>query len=377
MKRLFKRWFFVFLGFFLIIPFNIYALEKPTHFELNGKIVDISGLDSYLKDTKIFLGGVGETINGYTIRDWIQDGGKAEDEPFYTRSFNHFHNPLKPWDSAGFKGTFKSAILWAQEQGTFGSLFGGNYSWKAVREYYHIALTGRDLSGAIVASTQDDRGKYFGYTFQGVGQLMHLVEDMSVPAHTRDDAHVLYNYEDKVDEIRRTNLGDFQNLLSTPVYFGNAIQNISTLFDTDQYNGTNPPSGNAIGLSEYTNANFFSEDTINNSNFPNPKISDTTTTIVERNFTNTFWNTTYLRQYYLKNCCGETNNNQGYFISAVDYLDYYRLQYPTLSFALPKIPVLDNNVYSDYASLLLPRAVGYSAGLLNYFFRGEITEITI
>jgi len=26
----------------------------------------------------------------------------------------------------------------------------------------------------------------------------------------------------------------------------------------------------------------------------------------------------------------------------------------------------------DYASQLIPRAVGYSAGLLNYFFRGDI-----
>ena len=33
---------------------------------------------------------------------------------------------------------------------------------------------------------------------------------------------------------------------------------------------------------------------------------------------------------------------------------------------------LDDNVYKDYASLLLPRAVGYSAGLINYFFRGKI-----
>lgn len=26
---------------------------------------------------------------------------------------------------------------------------------------------------------------------QGVGQLMHLVTDMSVPAHTRNDGHVV------------------------------------------------------------------------------------------------------------------------------------------------------------------------------------------
>ena len=39
-------------------------------------------------------------------------------------------------------------------------------------------------------------------------------------------------------------------------------------------------------------------------------------------------------------------------------------------------PALDGGVYSDYASLLLPRAVGYSAGLLQYFFRGNI-EVTL
>ncbi len=47
-----------------------------------------------------------------------------------------------------------------------------------------------------------------------------------------------------------------------------------------------------------------------------------------------------------------------------------------LSTGLPKIPVLDEDVYKDYAFLLIPRAVGYSAGLLNYFFRGNI-EITL
>lgn len=37
---------------------------------------------------------------------------------------------------------------------------------------------------------------------------------------------------------------------------------------------------------------------------------------------------------------------------------------------------MDDYVYEDYAKQLLPRAVGYSAGLLNYFFRGTI-EISL
>jgi hypothetical protein len=34
---------------------------------------------------------------------------------------------------------------------------------------------------------------------------------------------------------------------------------------------------------------------------------------------------------------------------------------------------LDDRVFQDYAALLLPRAVGYSAALLDYFFRGSLT----
>jgi hypothetical protein len=36
---------------------------------------------------------------------------------------------------------------------------------------------------------------------------------------------------------------------------------------------------------------------------------------------------------------------------------------------------LDGQVFADYAALLLPRAVGYSAALLDYFFRGRLSAI--
>jgi hypothetical protein len=54
---------------------------------------------------------------------------------------------------------------------------------------------------------------------------------------------------------------------------------------------------------------------------------------------------TYTRQYYLKNCCGETNAPGGYLLSAVDYLDYWRQISPIPIGELGKIPVLDDKVY--------------------------------
>ena len=101
--------------FLILSTINVYALEKPTHEALNGKIADISGINAYLINQLNFSQGLKTDFNNKTAREWLKLGGKAEDEPFYTRSFNHFHNPLLSWDQAGFGGTFKSAILWAQE----------------------------------------------------------------------------------------------------------------------------------------------------------------------------------------------------------------------------------------------------------------------
>ncbi len=373
------------------------ALEKPTHEELNEVIASTSingfSLKDYLIKNLGFAGGLDESINKKKILKWITDGGKQEDEPMYTRSFNHFHDPLKTWDIAGFKGTFKSSVIWAQDQGLGGFLTGGNFSWKNVREYFYTALTGKDFSGTLVASTQAEKAIYYGATFRGIGQVMHLVEDASVPAHTRNDAHVIgYHYELAVDKFRTSDDPQekiiFTNAIANPASFDPSILTltanqlapipIAKIFDTDKYNPANPDPaitvGGAIGLSEYTNANFVSEGLLsaNFQDFPYPRIEDTT--IIEKPYIGNFG--TYMRQYYLKNCCGETNAGQGYLLAAVDYLDYWRQKYPLLSIGLPKIPVLDDNVYKDYASLLIPRAVGYSAGLLDYFFRGSI-EITI
>lgn len=363
----------LFVLIFLMISgysYRGYALDPETHKKINEYVtitmLNNFSLDDYLMANLNFLKGKDEPINGAEVYKWIRDGGYYEDKPpdgvAYRRSINHFHDPLLdqgykgPWYTFGFLSGLSSTEWMLLPQDTQSPY--GFYSWHDVREYYYKALT---------ASEQDTRNTYFAETFRGLGQLMHLIQDVSVPAHTRNDFHVLYNYEKwvKVNED-----GIFKH---NPIFFNGTINNVVSFVDTNQYNGTNPgiTTSTTIGLSEYTNANFFSEDTINASNFSNPMFTEDTQ-IVERAFINTLWDETYPRHYYLKACCGETNNGQGYLLSAVDFLDYYRREYPYLSSLLSEIPVLDDNVYEDYASLLLPRAIGYSAGLMEYFFRGEM-----
>lgn len=386
-KKIVSLFYIVFLFLFGFNCLTTYALEVKTHEAINEYIAKntLNGfsLSDYLDENLGFRGGEEEEIKGQKVYKWLCDGGKYEDKPLWTlpylRSVNHFHDPLT---DAGFTGIWGSVMLWGDSslywaQDPIGTQDpGGHYSWHDVRDYFYKALTSDDNT---------IRQKNFSDTFRGLGQLMHLVEDLSVPEHTRDDGHyVFYNYEDWVTEMDANGLSNVSiqpqtGLISvrgvpvSPVFFdpsvlGNinllAAVPVANLFDTDQYNGTNPniTMQNNIGLSEYTNANFLSPDSIFTDAFPHPAWSNVTENDQELDPI-----TGKLRTYIKKTGYGETINHlatAGWFYK---YLP---------SDSKPLGLKLDNTVYSDYAALLIPRAVGYSAGLLNYFFRGNI-EITL
>ncbi|MBI4686583.1 MAG: hypothetical protein HY756_02215 [Nitrospirae bacterium] len=175
-----KQFLFSILVLFLVLGFlfseQCLALEKETHRALNEQIAKVPtnsfSLNTYLINQLGFNIGVEQILNGKEVWKWVRDGGRTEDEPMYTRSLNHFHDPLKTWDSSGFKGTFKSSIVWAQDQGWIGSQFGGDWSWKKARDSFYKALT---------AMTKIERDNNFSETFRGLGQAMHLVQNSSVP----------------------------------------------------------------------------------------------------------------------------------------------------------------------------------------------------
>lgn len=322
-------------------------------------------------------------IYGKKIKDWFHEGAKLEDETV-CRSRNHFHDPLKQWDSAGLNNvainTFcfgigedfsvDSSIIWAQKQP--GSLVTKNYwSWPKARNYYYKALT---------ATAKDDRETNFAYTFRTLGQVMHLIADSSVPAHVRNDIHVFpltipligiemgkQTYESWAKKnyykLNYTGMEIVQSIFTQAVFNSLAPVPISVLWDQNKYTGTNPsvtwttnPSISGFGLAEYTNANFFSEDTIFK-DYPHPKKENTTAKLVEQaakdGKTDKVW---YIQGYTSER------------LAAYSYLNKWLLPDKwTYN--------LDSYVYQDYASQLIPRAAGYSAGLLNYFFRGDINMV--
>lgn len=356
------------LTLLFIMPMPNYALEVETHQAINKYIAlgTINGfsLDSYLKNPLGFNHGVSEEFtfgNSKSVWMWIGYGGETEDKPPgffqipYLRSTNHFHDPISNQGFGGFVFGLllhgESSVQWSQKQ-IGGQSPGGHYSWFDTRDYYYKALT---------SAAKPDRDKYFAETFRGLGQLMHLVQDLSVPAHARNQFHAGYDYEGWVNRNKSILL----NL--PPVSFDQSLLNLQSLLapvpfanilDSEKYTGLNPEitvASSSIGLSEYTNANFFSDQTIFK-DYPHPKKENTNAILKEEEAEDGEID----RKYYISGYQSEDLALYSYFANIA-----------------PDLPgewkyTLDDTVYKDYAQKLLPRAVGYSAGLIEYFFRGKL-----
>ena len=351
---------------------DVLAYEVETHNKISEVAAGRSAVDERLKQSLGSSTGLDLTVRGQSLLEWIEAGSVHADD--WTYYLNHFHNPLAgDWSQAGLP-PFYSAIVWGQtpNQGY------PSWSWQNTRQYFLDALT----------STQKaDRDLGLTMTFQGLGQLIHLIQDMASPAHTRNDPHRSYNYETLVrdvqldpelpvaqaflDWINRPSLGPdpgWQMLVRNDL----APIPIARLVDTDLYNGANPDATiqPLMGLAEYTNANYFSEDRVFRENeffwrFPYPRRSSVT----EADYGITLGDgTPVTRQYFRKDFHGDS----GYRLATVGFLRDYMQRYGLDPGRYGDSPALDEAVYRDYAERLLPRAVGYSAALLDYFFRGKL-----
>jgi hypothetical protein len=376
------------------------AAEQSVLSKANGDYLKKLGFTKALLETFVWNG----TRNYVT--DWLQEGAEYEDIPTL-RSFNHFHNPLKQWNQAGLDENLviplkgKSSLLWSQDGSYQQSSVGEDWSWQKARDYYYRALT---------STTDSERQVNFAKTFRGLGHQIHLIQDKTVPDHVRNDAHPEDSLlgKDRINGamffetwaknnpviVNRHALraGHFIPHVLLTVSYENLVP-ITQLYDTNQYTIENPSqfftdnkaTSLAIGLAEYTNANFFSGDTIfaaerypkdHRHYFPYPRKASTDlqayideikpllTQIAEDGMQD--------KGIYIKKLRdGEIIDN---FLRASRWTSklYKMFGQGELFF---KTFYRDEKCHEEYASKLIPRAVGYSAGLLNYFFRGDIDMV--
>lgn len=349
---------------------------EVTHRDMSKKAAEHSVLSpnngDYLKNNLGFDRNIDEkfTLNGgvpQSVMKLIGEIGAIDEDSgsvLTGRFYNHFHDPLQTWDhweQAGLNSNWpwvlsgSSSVLWSVNSSN-------EWSWQQVRYYYRLALT---------SQTETERSTNFAKTFSGVGHLIHLVEDAAQPAHVRNDPHP---FDDKgympgfeFWAKRADNQPTVEGFMSHPVYPAVSLNTtiggyppITQFFDTDQYNGTNPSISLSLGLAEYTNANFVSEDTIFK-DFAYPRREDMIVFAESQNKTlNGF---EVYRKYFEKVGGGQPVKH----FTTASRLYTYLLNDPS-----PSLQGFDDRCYKDYADLLIPRAVGYSSALINYFFRGQM-----
>ena len=357
------------------------AYEPETHREIAIQAAVADGTsDRVLKDELGVKDGVRQVLLGQrlTVQELVGEGAFSEDSPF-TRSRNHFHNPLLSWDTAGLTGIFggQSSVIWQQnrDQNTF-LIGGGNWSWQDARQRYLSALTGVGL----LENTREKRDGALADTFRTLGHLAHLVQDASVPAHSRNDPHVIYEgYETWADRARRNIPGGervfFSRYLGAPVkppltIFARGRQEapipIARLIDSDLFEvpgNFGPLFEPALGIAEYSNGNFLSDDTIfQEFALPRRESLDLNSPILEADDKDP----SRYRRYFSKVADGQRVTH--FVAESTLYRDVTDIAGQPVSDALE----LTRAVYRDYGAELLPRAVGYSAALLDYFFRGKL-----
>lgn len=274
------------------------------------------------------------------LRVYLIDGARREDD--IPRWMNHFYDPV--YDRGlvdSILGKWQKSKNWAKDSANQNSL---TYRVPATIASILTAIQQRKLSlssnetdftwqRAIKLYLQGNKEK----AMFALGHILHLIEDASVPDHTRNDPHPGDSpYEDWTKKFT----------LSSPDR--NLAKNLEgkkpiELHDLDSYFDE---------LAKYSNNNFYSKDTIgiqSGYKLPEPETSE------------------FLKKdgdyYYI----GKYDENKNFYYLAV-YKNYRKnLLIETKLNLVLKIEDEDK-VVSDYWSRLSPKAVQYGAGVINLFF---------
>ncbi len=210
------RGFLALLIFFLLFQ-SAFAYEKPTHTDLTSAAFDF--FNKKFPDRKI----------AEEFREDLIAGAVEEDEP--PRWLFHFYDPVNNRGLSLKTAAFVSAKQWAQDKvgqarlarNFFASLVSGDepvvYTW----------------GQAIKAYKKGDREK----AFRILGHALHLIQDMAVPEHVRNEYHPQGSPYEKFAKSQKSAIEEWRE----PV----VLENLEDYFDQ---------------LATYTNKNFYSPKTI-------------------------------------------------------------------------------------------------------------------
>lgn len=308
----------------LFIPKNILAYAPiPTH----ANLTDVA-TDFYNQNTNI------NKLNAEE-KSWLIQGSIDEDTP--ARCLNHFYDPIynKAWTFSGMEYLYPALTAKEWSQNPFA---------QAIYDPLYAAALGPIMKSPVFSNSNFTWQKaIYSYlkgnkkdAFLALGHVLHLIEDMTVPAHTRQDAHppVLDSdvYEDMPSSLP---LRVYQDLLNSLNNQKPIIKNTLNEYFDDTAN--------------YSNNYFLSSDTIPPSKYKLPEIDFPNVVEIENGI---------IKHYLI----GHDENNNLFHLALILPQIEWRLSGPTL------YSLNDTKVLNDYWERLSKKSVINSAGVINLFF---------
>ena len=327
-----KRCFLAIL-FLLIIPVKSFAYDNlTTHPALTSEMV------------KLYNNFSNQKISDEE-KEWLLQGSQKEDDPVI-RTLNHFYDPIYQRGLSGeinggalgpilnvLKPIIKSAKEWCQNSYAQATFLGEAYQNAAFNPVAQITKSAVDI---LTVHTWEKA--IYNYllgnkqeAFQDLGHILHLLEDMAVPAHTRNDEHLTGDaYEKWASRFNPNNIDVVSQLK------GSSFLHFNSLNEAFDY------------LATYTNTHFYSQDTIGvQSGYNQP----------ECEYSNMI-----------------TEGGHLYFILQDEFGDYRLARKRILSdFLVITTPVdisIDSpDIYQTYWSHLSKKAVLTGSAVINLFFQ--------
>lgn len=372
----------------------LYAVN--THRAISNVALRHTGcvVDSYLKNQLLLTSGITTTTPAGPIDVRLEDGAQHEDEESLARPRNHFYDPTT---NGGLNDIFSgtSSLLWAYDHP------GNTQDWRGARQAYLRSLN---------QTARNTRLTELANTFYALGHVIHLVEDLAQPQHTRNDAHITYFPGSPYEEYASNHFGTapavsglapagIPSFGTLPPAVGNIPPEFVAFWDTEQYSGQAAFSGFGAtpGLAEFSNAFFITDDTmfgatrvatLRRAGAPVLVVRLTSafgdgSTAAGHRYAHPDIRNTNLASFYPAATTRITLQREG------DYPGDTPLHYVDLQVrgpgggivhTTPNLFVVNDNeeigfddvCYDSHARQLIPMAVSYAAGLMNYFFRGKI-----
>jgi hypothetical protein len=344
-----------------------------------------------------------ERFGFLTMTGWLVTGVRDEDDG--KRALNHFYDPYndRPLTVLLLVHPGEKSPDWAlEDKGDFAAQ---NFSFHDARDLYYKALTFNDPANTQALNSAVRNG-FWAQTFYTLGHTIHHIQDMAQPQHVRNDQHC------------DLGLGDCGVIFFNPSRYekytkSEADQRVRDLAENGPGNGAVFPqftefktardfwkNSLGTGIAEFTNNNFVSQGAnfkigffggISAGTYPSP----TPGTPVDYTIDELFQAQGFLVPADIRTICSDIGvackmsmypttltpkaSTLSIFdqdLQAAGLSVTYADGFGPATYIVKRLFALNRFNFDAVYDTLVPMAVSYSAGLINFFFRGEL-EISL